>query len=51
MPHEKARFGRGNEPRELWEWLQMRGKLPNLIDVLREVGRTDLAEYMVANGA
>ncbi|MET8996477.1 hypothetical protein [Amycolatopsis sp. NPDC004169] len=44
--HETARFRPGNEPRDLWEWLDARGKLPLVPDVLGEVGRDDLARLM-----
>jgi nucleoside phosphorylase len=45
-PFERARFGRGDEPRALWEWLEIRGRLPELADALDELGRTDLADLL-----
>jgi bDLD-like protein len=45
-PHAKARFRAGNEPRDLWEWLDARAKLHALPDMLNEIGRPDLAEVM-----
>jgi hypothetical protein len=45
-PHERNQFSRGNEPRALWEWLEVRGKLPTLPGKLEQIGRTDLAEIM-----
>ncbi|MEI5519154.1 hypothetical protein WB401_39195 [Streptomyces brasiliscabiei] len=45
-PHHKARFRPGNEPRGLWEWLEARGKLAALPDMLTEIGRADLAQVM-----
>jgi nucleoside phosphorylase len=44
--HETARFRPGDEPRDLWEWLEARGKLPLVPEVLGEVGRGDLAQLM-----
>lgn len=43
-PSEKRRFRHGNEPRDLWEWLEVRGKLVTLPDMLEEVERSDLAD-------
>lgn len=31
----------GDEPRELWEWLEVRDKLAALPDMLRVIGRDD----------
>ncbi|WP_328431513.1 5'-methylthioadenosine/S-adenosylhomocysteine nucleosidase family protein [Streptomyces sp. NBC_00453] len=45
----KARFEKGNEPRNLWEWLELRGKLPLLPDALSQYGRGDLAQFMQEN--
>lgn len=42
----RVRFHRGEEPRELWEWLDNRRRLPELPDALDEVGRSDLAELV-----
>ena len=44
--HEKERFDPGDEPRELWEWLEIRSRLPELPDKLAQIGRTELAEIM-----
>jgi nucleoside phosphorylase len=41
--HEKARFRHGNEPRDLWQWLEMRDKLPVVPEGLMQIGRDDLA--------
>ncbi|GIJ46970.1 hypothetical protein Val02_38560 [Virgisporangium aliadipatigenens] len=43
-PHAKARFGHGDEPRDLWEWLEMRGRLGELPAALDRICRTDLAD-------
>jgi nucleoside phosphorylase len=45
-PYEKARFRHGNQPRDLWEWLEAREKLSVLPEALTELGRQDLAELM-----
>ncbi|MEU0112807.1 hypothetical protein ABZ137_03535 [Streptomyces bobili] len=44
--HQKARFQPGNEPRDLWEWLEARDKLFLLPEMLVEIGRSDLAQIM-----
>ncbi len=45
-PHGRARFGRGDEPRELWAWLEIRDKLHELPDALVEIGRGDLSRLL-----
>jgi hypothetical protein len=45
-PHERKRFDLGDEPRELWEWLEVRSRLPELHEKLAQIGRTELAEIM-----
>lgn len=42
--HERARFRAGEEARDLWNWLEARDKLSSLPEMLRAVGRDDLAE-------
>jgi nucleoside phosphorylase len=44
--HHKARFRAGNQPRDLWEWLEARNKLYELPAVLDGVGRGDLADVL-----
>lgn len=44
--HERARFRQGNEPRDLWQWLEVRGKLPVVSEGLMQIGREDLAIYV-----
>lgn len=39
---ERDRFGQGDEPRELWEWLERRKRLNELPDALRYIDREDL---------
>ena len=39
---ERAGFGPGNEPREVWEWLERRNRLNELPDGLRYIDREDL---------
>ncbi len=48
--YEVDRFDRGDEPRSLWHWLEIRSKLYALPDTLEDVGRKDLAEFMRTNG-
>ena len=50
-PHHRARFERGDEARALWEWLEVRGKLPALPAALEDelIDRPDLAAYMREN--
>ena len=50
-PFERARFGRGDEPRALWEWLEDRERLTDLVDALDEIGRTDLADLLRQHSA
>ncbi|MFF1768626.1 hypothetical protein [Streptomyces sp. NPDC058249] len=45
-PHAKRRFRTGNEPREVWEWLETRHKLHLLPQALQEIGRDDLADLL-----
>jgi hypothetical protein len=45
-PHERERFDPGDEPRELWEWLEIRSRLPELPDKLTQIGRSELAKIM-----
>jgi nucleoside phosphorylase len=41
--YETRRFRAGDEPRELWTWLEGRSRLSELPDALTAIGRTDLA--------
>ena len=41
--YQTNRFSRGEEPREIWNWLERQRKLNNLAPALREIGRDDLA--------
>jgi nucleoside phosphorylase len=43
---ERVRFAAGNEPRALWEWLEVRGRLVELPAALDEIGRADLGERL-----
>lgn len=43
---ERVRFVVGNEPRGLWEWLEVRGRLADLQRALNEIGRGDLSERL-----
>jgi nucleoside phosphorylase len=44
--HVKAQFRPGQQPRDLWEWLEVRAKLSALPAVLDEIGRSDLGDLM-----
>jgi hypothetical protein len=46
--YERNRWERGDEPRELWQYLENRQKLYALVEALTFIGRDDLAE-MLAN--
>ncbi|MEU0079225.1 hypothetical protein ABZY58_15100 [Micromonospora tulbaghiae] len=47
-PHERGLFVTGSEGRELWEWLQVRHRLPALPEALDLIGRDDLVELLAA---
>ena len=40
------RFRPGDEPRELWAWLEARNRLADLPGALADIGRTDLADLL-----
>ncbi|MFI7543496.1 hypothetical protein [Actinoplanes sp. NPDC049599] len=44
--YETRRFRPGDEPRELWAWLQNRRRLADLPGALDEIGRADLAALL-----
>jgi hypothetical protein len=44
--YERWSFNPRREPHSLWEWLEIRGRLPELANALTLIGRTDLAEIM-----
>lgn len=44
--HERARFSAGFEAQDLWDWLEQRGRLGELSEGLRFLGRDDLAELL-----
>ncbi len=39
---ERDRFGQGDEPREVWDWLERRNRLMELPEALRYIDREDL---------
>ena len=41
--HYQDRFAKGDEGREIWEWLEVRKRLAELPEALRRIGREDLA--------
>jgi hypothetical protein len=45
-PHERSRFPRGEEPREIWDWLELRGRLGELRGALLSINRPDLAQRL-----
>ncbi|WP_051808508.1 hypothetical protein [Actinoplanes subtropicus] len=45
-PHDTFRFGAGDQPRQLWEWLEIRRRLGELPAALDGIGRTDLADLV-----
>jgi hypothetical protein len=45
-PYERMCFDRGREPRCVWEWLQIRGRLTELPGALRMIGRDDLVKVL-----
>jgi nucleoside phosphorylase len=44
--YEVRRFRSGDEPRELWGWLENRGRLSDLPGALEEIGRAELAALL-----
>jgi hypothetical protein len=44
--HATYRFAAGEEPRQLWEWLEARGRLRELPEALDGIGRTELADLL-----
>ena len=44
--HERDRFSPGDEAREIWHWLERRGRLAELPEALRGANRTDLADLL-----
>jgi hypothetical protein len=45
-PHEVAQFRRGDEARDIWNWLEIRGRLPELRPALLTIGRPELARRL-----
>jgi nucleoside phosphorylase len=45
-PYETRRFRAGDEPRELWAWLENRDRLSDLPGALADIGRADLADLL-----
>jgi len=43
---DRARFDRGREPQGVWEWLEARGRLSELVRALAAIGRGDLVEVL-----
>jgi hypothetical protein len=49
-PREQNEFGRGEEPRAIWNWLSNRGQLSDLPAALTAIGREDLARVFRSGG-
>jgi hypothetical protein len=47
-PAEQRRFKGGDEGRNIWEWLDNRGRLAELPDMLSEISRPDLAQLFTS---
>ena len=45
-PSDRARFDRGREPQDVWEWLEARDRLAALASALAAIGRGDLVEIL-----
>ncbi|HEY3607765.1 MAG TPA: hypothetical protein VGL06_09715 [Pseudonocardiaceae bacterium] len=48
-PYDRRTFERGREPQGVWEWLESRGRLSELPDVLLVLGRLDLVGELAAD--
>jgi hypothetical protein len=46
---DRARFERGREPHEVWEWLQSHGRFGELKEGLSYIGRPDLVELLTGH--
>jgi formylglycine-generating enzyme required for sulfatase activity len=45
---QRQRFAHGREPQGVWEWLEARQRLPDLLGALRYIGRTDIVVEVLA---
>lgn len=43
---DRACFEKGREPQQVWEWLESRGRLAELAEGLRFIGRSELADLL-----
>ena len=48
-PAEQSRFTTGDEGRNIWTWLDNRGRLAELPDILSEISRPDLAQLFTSS--
>jgi nucleoside phosphorylase len=46
-PADRAKFRRGRECQDIWEWLELRQRLGGLEDALRTIKREDLIEELI----
>lgn len=44
--HERVRFASGREPQGVWEWVEGRQRLGELVEALTYIGRSDLLEVL-----
>ena len=51
QPNQRRSFAPGREPQGVWEWLEARQRLPELLDALRYIGRTDIVVEVLASPA
>lgn len=47
--YERDRFNQGDEPRCIWEWLEIRHKIDGLKDALEYIDRSDLTDILDGN--
>jgi tetratricopeptide (TPR) repeat protein len=47
---DRSRFERGNEPRRIWEHLELRAELIKLPEALRMIGRSDVLDLLYFDG-
>src|SRR5215467_9930161 len=45
---QRLSFAPGREPQGVWEWLEARQRLPELLDALRYIDRTDIVVEVLA---
>ena len=48
LSDQRHGFAPGREPQGVWEWLEVRQRLPELLDALRYIDRTDIVVEVLA---